>query len=311
MKSKRILLTVLLLAVFLTGCRPLVKEEEIKKEYNIFASFYPVYALSGMIIDNDIPDMNLYLLVQPQDGCLRSYSLSDRDLYLAAAADAVILSGNGLESFESVLTGLGEEGPAVISITSGMILEKMNVSDNTESHFSGVNPWVFLSVDGACEMLHAIAADMAYLDPAYESAYMKNLAEAQEKMTALKASMTEIMGDEIKKVPIAVAHEGLILFANDWQLNISAYLQRESGVMPDDSELDEMLEMLRDSGAKAVLVEKQAPEAFLKLLKDAGYRCVLMDTLSTGNAGMGAQGYFDAMIENAKSIAETLKEDKT
>ena len=308
MRGKRILPVILALALLLTGCGPLVEEDNNDKEFSVYASFYPVYALSSMII-KEIDNMNLACLIQPQDGCLRSYALSDWDLYLASNADLVIVNGNGLESFESILSALGEEGPAVIGATSGLVLYKPEITDDTQSHFHGANPWLFLSVEGAKEMLRAICAGMIYLDPGYEEKYAENLLRAENELTELKEKMSRIVGEKAKGFPVAVAHEGLLYFANEWETDVRAVIQRESGVMPDENELSEMLQTLEHSGAKTVLIEKQAPQALLKALKDSGYNCALMNTLSAGNAETGTQGYFDAMIFNAESLAEQLKEE--
>ncbi len=65
---------------------------------------FRVYALSAPILSG-APGITLKCLVQPQDGCLRNYELSDWDAALLGSADAAILSGRGLESFESGIFG--------------------------------------------------------------------------------------------------------------------------------------------------------------------------------------------------------------
>ena len=99
-------ISVLLLLSLLVGCSPIV--EDTPDAISLYATFYPIYALAQMVLQ-DVPDLTLNCLVQPQDGCLRAYSLSDWDLYLLAySADGVIMGGCGLESFEDTLTALGQ-----------------------------------------------------------------------------------------------------------------------------------------------------------------------------------------------------------
>jgi len=100
-KRMYVLLTLILPALILSGCAPVVKESDVPEDFGIYASFLPVYMLLDLIIDEDIPGMNLHLLIQPQDGCMRSYALSDWDQYVLMNADAVILIGNGFESFDA------------------------------------------------------------------------------------------------------------------------------------------------------------------------------------------------------------------
>ena len=78
----------------LSACAPLVPEEA--SEISVYATFYPLYALTDALMDG-VPNASLHCLVQPQDGCLRSYTLSDWDAaLLASSADAVIAGGRGL-----------------------------------------------------------------------------------------------------------------------------------------------------------------------------------------------------------------------
>ena len=64
------------------------------------ATFYPFYALTALLVDGR-PDAALSCLVQPQDGCLRDYALSDWDLYHAGRRQTLVVAGGrGLESFE-------------------------------------------------------------------------------------------------------------------------------------------------------------------------------------------------------------------
>ena len=102
------LLLLAALALTLSACAPLV--EEAPQESQIYATFYPFYALTSLLTE-DIEGLRLSCLVQPQDGCLRDYALSDWDLYLLAGADLVIAGGRGLESFESTLQSLGASRP--------------------------------------------------------------------------------------------------------------------------------------------------------------------------------------------------------
>ena len=100
-RQRRTLLALLLtlLLVSISGCVRLVPESESVDEISIYASFYPLYALTELIV-RDVPGIQAHCLVQPQDGCLRSYALSDWDLYLLVSApDVVVIGGRGLESY--------------------------------------------------------------------------------------------------------------------------------------------------------------------------------------------------------------------
>ena len=165
-----------------------------------------------------------------------------------------------------------------------------------------MNPWLFLSVEGARQISEAIAANMLELDPACENLYLANLHAADERLSALKTEMADILAGANLTAPVAVLHEGLFYLADEWSLNVVTAIERESG----DTLSAEALETLSQSGARVVLIEKQAPEALVKRLEADGYRAALIDTLSTGNETMGADGYYAAMKNNARALKTAL-----
>ena len=101
MKRLAAALILAFVAAALTGCGPLVTDET--ETLSVYATFWPVYVLTEAVA-RGVPDVELRCLVQPQDGCLRAYQLSDwDDALLSSGANAVIMGGRGLESFESTL----------------------------------------------------------------------------------------------------------------------------------------------------------------------------------------------------------------
>ena len=298
---------IMLIAMALTGCGPLV--EDAPKDVSIVASFYPVYALTEALT-RDVPGVRLSCLVAPQDGCLRDYQLSDRDIYrLAGSADAVILGGCGLESFEGTLFGLGEAGPAVMALLYN--LELYNEADSAhhdseeDSHLAGPNPHLYMSVDGAMEMIETAAALLETLDPEYEEAYSKNMDSAIESLEALKSKAAEIVGNA-DGTPVILMNEALIYVAGDYGFEVADWLDRESGVNYYDTELEECLERLAKSGAKLVLIEKQAPKPLVDALEAAGFSVARIDIFSTQRDPNGFDNYIRVQTENARAIRKAL-----
>ena len=87
----RLLAAILLAGLLLTGCS--IQVQPVENPRQIYAGFYPVYALTAPLLEN-AEKLQLKCLTQPQDGCLRDYALSDWDLSVVAYdADAVVLAG--------------------------------------------------------------------------------------------------------------------------------------------------------------------------------------------------------------------------
>lgn len=310
MTFKRMMLLVAGLALsvaLLTGCQPLVEEEAVPHQ-TVYASFYPIYALSELLLQ-DVPEMELHVLIQPQDGCLRSYQLSDWDLYqLAYNADAVIIGGRGLEQFEDTLEALGETGPAVVKIFQNLTLENngATASDEDASHLADANPHLYLSARALPDILENLCAYMMALDPAFAELYEANLETALARADALIAEYDEAMAHMDAKIPVALLNEALIYPANDLGLNVACRIDRESGVTLSGSEWESALTEMQAAGVQAVLIEQQAPDAQIRLLEEAGFRVIRLNILSTGREEQGSDGYFSAMTANLKAIQEML-----
>lgn len=305
-KIIRLTAALLIAALALAGCGPLVSDDE--RELSVYASFYPIYALTEALT-RDVPRMSVHCLVQPQDQCLRAYALSDWDAaLLRTSADAVLLGGRGLESFESTLFSWGSDGPAVSAVLYNLELYNRSTSHaqaEGESHLEGQNPHLYMSIDGARDLLVSLSAALETLDPRYAETYAANAAAASEALDALKMQTTELLeGCSGRKV--ALMNEALIYVARDYGLDVVAWIDRESGVDLYDAEMEECLDVLAASGAEAVLIERQAPIALVDALKAAGFPVARIDILSTHREGEGFDAYVQAQRENAEAIRRAL-----
>ena len=187
-KIKRLAALGLTLAL-LSGCNLMAG---VPEETRVMTTFYPLYVIA-LNLTRDVPALTLTNLVQPQDGCPRSYELSNWDAALIAGQDAVIIGGRGLERFEAALTGVG--GPAVLTALSGLTLYNSGEAVNEEStHLAGDNPWLFLSVAGAMEMSISIASGMAQLDEPYAAIYQENLSAYLARLEDLADDMAHSPG---------------------------------------------------------------------------------------------------------------------
>lgn len=303
-----IMLVLLMLA--LAGCRPLV--EDAPKQLTVYATFFPIYALTEAVT-RDVPDLSLHCLVQPQDGCLRSYALSDWDIYLMASADAVIAGGRGLESFESTLFNLGENGPAVSALLYNLELANTRANHaNTEqeSHLDGPNPHLYMSLDGAKQIVESAAAMLQTLDPGYDQRYIENAESACARLDETREQALAIAGG-LTGQKVILMNETLVYVARDYGLEIAGQYDRESGVALYDNELAECLDQLKEYDAQVVLIEKQAPASLVRALEQAGYRVALIDILSTHVEADGFEGYIQAQLNNARAIRRAFDGEDT
>lgn len=291
----------LALALCLTGCRPLV--ENTPEALSLYATFYPIYALTDAVA-HGVPDMELHCLVQPQDGCLRNYQLSDWDLYLlAGGADAVVMGGRGLESFESALFSWGNRGPAVSAVLYNLELyNQMDAANGEqESHLSGANPHLYMSLEGAAQIVDSISATLISLDPDYGELYIQNAESARNQLHALLTDQRNALAPIAGK-SVILMNEALVYTARDYGLETADWIDRESGEGMGDREIEALLARLSGSDARVILIERQAPQAFVEALERAGFAVARLDVMSTHREGEGFDRYLEIQRANAQSI---------
>ena len=293
-------------SAMLSACKPLVQEEE--GQISVYATFYPIYALTDAVMQG-VPNATLHCLVQPQDGCLRAYQLSDWDAsLLARGADAVIAGGRGLESFESTLFGWGEGGPAISAVLYNLELynQQQRVDGEAQSHFQGPNPHLYLSLEGAKHIVESIAATMVSLDPIYSEQYIGNSQAAIQALDELLAASREKLAG-YKGRRVALLSEALIYVARDYGLDVAEWIERETGAAFGDNELAGWLERLESAKAEMVLIEKQAPQALIEALEAAGYAVATLDVLSTHLEGEGFDRYLEIQGRNAQALFDAFE----
>jgi len=308
MKSKGIAILVLFIAIALclSGCTPLTAN--IPQKVTVYATFYPIYALSELIAA-DVPDFDLHCLVQPQDGCLRSYELSDWDLYmLAYSANGIISGGCGLESFSAALESMAQEQHALAEVLVGLELcQSGDGAGEASSHFQGENPHLYMSVEGAMRITENIASAFSVLDPRYADLYEMNLKKSLTSLQFLRDELKE-QTEICSGVDVVIMNEALFYVAQEYGLDVVSYIDRESGEGIYDASLAACLETLRSGGAKVVLIEKQAPKALIDALEAEGFAVAKIDILSTCRETDGSDGYFEAQRANARAVANACRQ---
>lgn len=303
-KACALILCLALATALISGC---TKREEAQIEQDdtfltVYASFYPLYAIAEMIT-RDVPDLELKCLVQPQDGCIRNYVLSDWDLALLInSADAILIGGRGLEGFESVLYQLGENGPGVSALLYNMELTGLaDAALDGESHWQGENPHIYLKTDGAAALAERIASSLMLLDAENSSRYEENLVAAQAELSVLQQEIHRRTAD-LRDQKVILMNEAFLYTAEECGLIVEGYVERESGEAFYDDALAACLEVLAAYESKVILIEKQAPAGFCAALERAGYKVVRLDTLSTQAVSAGSEVYMQTLQANAASI---------
>jgi zinc transport system substrate-binding protein len=265
--------------------------------FHIVTSFYPMYVFTANITQ-DIDGVSVENMTEPQTGCLHDYELSPADMKILEKANLFVINGADMESFMDEVKKAYPNLP-VIEASAGITLIKDAEGED--------NPHVWVGISGAIAEVKNISQGLAKADPdhgqqyaANADAYLKKLEDQKEKMhNALK---------EITHRDIITFHEAFPYFAQEFNLNIAAVIEREPGTEPTATELAETIEIIKARDVTALFVEPQyATKAAETLAAETGIGIYTLDPFVTGPKKADPESYIKTMDENLNTLLEALK----
>lgn len=287
--------------LILPGCgrNPQTKHgEDSADELIIITSFYPIY-LEAINVTRGIEGVQVINMTQSQTGCLHDYSLTTGDLKTLTNGDIFIINGAGMESF---LDKVVKQLPSLKIVDASRDISLLEDEDGEE------NAHVWVSVTNAMTQVENIALQLSSIDPVHAKQYSDNAKTYKDKLQALKDEMHSII-DLLPIRDIITFHEAFPYFAQEFNLNIAAVIEREPGTEPSAKELGETIEIINDSGIKALFAEPQYSSKVADTIAgETGAKVYYLDPIVTGDADPnGYDDYINKMKENLKVLEEALK----
>lgn len=311
----KILTTIILVSLFLTGCNNSSKSNnstESNNKLTIVTSFYPMY-ISTLNIVKDIPNVEVLNMTTSQTGCLHDYSLSTKDLKTLSNADILIINGAGMESFlDDVIDEYSDL--KIIEASKGIdLIEDTEHDDHTEDHDHedhdhDVNPHVWVSISKNIEEVSNIAKELSAFDPNHASEYEANADAYIAKLENLRTEMHAAL-DNVNNKDIITFHEAFPYFAEEFNLNIAGVIEVEPDSEPSAKEVENIISIINEKNIKALFTEPQYSSKIADTIaKETGASIYTLDPIVTGDANEDAyDDYIVKMQENLNTLKEALK----
>ena len=304
MKRIKVILAVLLVIALFGSCAGGNGDKETtvqtitgEKSFTIVTSFYPMY-VSTINIAKDIAGVQVVNMTKPQTGCLHDYQMTPGDLVILENADAFVVNGAGMESFlDDVIAR--QKNLKIVEASKGIELIK---DDSGEE-----NAHVWVSVTNAIQQVRNIAEQLAAIDTANAEKYRSNADDYVIKLTALRTKMHASL-DSLVNRDIITFHEAFPYFAQEFNLNIVAVIEREPGTAPTPKELEETIAIVKSAMTKALFAEPQYSAKIAQTIADAtGAKIYTLDPGVTGESISSAfNNYIDMMEANLSTLMEAL-----
>lgn len=282
-------------------------EDKNDQKFNIVTSFYPMYIATSNIVDG-IDDVSLKNMTNVEVGCLHDYQLTTKDMNILERANIFIINGGGMESFmEKAISAY----PNLVIINSSEgILEKHDEEKheritNNKEHHHGDNAHIWVSISMYIEQVKNIANQLSEVDPNNKDKYLSNANTYIQKLEKLKDEMHKDL-DTIENKNIVTFHEAFEFFAEEFNLNVVAVIEREPGTSPSAGELANIIDTIKASNANAIFVEPQYEASVANTIsKETGIPVYMLNPVVTGSLNKDA--YEKIMKENLKVLKEALK----
>ena len=294
MKSKAILLSLLMLLSLLSGCSPAA-------EAQVAATTLPVYQFTTRLCEGT--GISVTRLVTESVSCLHDYSLNVSQVRSAEAAQVVVISGAGLEEFmEDIL----DDANTVIDSSTGMELldceteHEHDHEHDDHGHHHEEDAHIWLSPANAKVMAANICAGLTKQFPEHKDTFEKNLSTLHTDLDALQAYGEEQLKN-LSCRELITFHDGFAYFAHAFDLSILEAIEEESGSEASAQELIRLIELVEEHDLPAVFTETNGSVSAADIIAaETGAAAFPLDM------AMAGEDYFAAMYHNIDTIREAL-----
>lgn len=241
------------------------------------------------------------LFIMPQAGYMEDYELAEADYLRAQSADAVVLIGGGLESFDTLLYAQGLK-PA---IAAGQDVERMpgRVIDPDEDDTPAENPYVWLSPERWGQIVHGVAAALAQLDAENAAQYTRANDEAQQAVACVRQAMEAQLRAYTGR-RVIVMHPALAYLCEDAGLDVVMTIERDPAVIPYVADIEEIETLIAAYPDAVIVLETGASAAFANI---GGRKTAICDVLLRAPQSLNADAWENAMLENISALAQVLE----
>jgi ABC-type Zn uptake system ZnuABC Zn-binding protein ZnuA len=224
------------------------------------------------------------------------------------SADVFLTIGMDLELWApQIVEGSRNASLDVVDLSKSIV--KLEIPAKTDASQGDVhkygNPHYWLDPRNVRSMLNEIAAALARVSPGDEAAFRAN-GEAYAKKLDAKISAWEATMKPYAGRKVVTFHRSWSYFAAWLGLEVAAQVEPNPGIAPSPGHTAELIQLIRASGIKAIIVEPfydmAAPE---QIGRSTGAKVLALPT-SIGGGGV-APDYIGLMEFDVNALAAALK----
>ncbi|MGK7346738.1 MAG: metal ABC transporter substrate-binding protein [Candidatus Nitrospinota bacterium M3_3B_026] len=246
--------------------------------------------------------VSVHTLLKPGQGP-HTYEPTPGDMRAIEKSDMVVVTGFGLEEWlDNLLEPHGKPGRVVVDLS-----EAAPDPIKSATHFHGngqVNPHYWLDPIIMARAAERVGDAMAAKLPAEAENIHRRAAKLAERIRALDEQIRAALGKPGLAKSFVAFHNAWEYFAARYGLEQAGVIETAPGREPSARHMIELIEKIKESGARAVLTEPRFPPRLAETLaREAGVRVVEVDPIG---GVPGREGYIELMRYNAGQFVKAL-----
>ena len=275
--------------LLLCGCHKQVSATQV------VATTLPAYEFTKHLCSGT--GIQVTQLITENVSCLHDYTLKTSQMQAVESAQAVVISGAGLEDFLEDILIQDKEIDASLGVD---LLHEVCEHDHDHTHSHENDPHIWLSPVNAKIMASNICNGLSQVFPQHKEAFTANLMTLHADLDRLQAYGEECL-KSLSCRKLVTFHDGFAYFAQAFDLEVLKAVEEEAGSETTASELIEIIGLIRQQQLPAIFTESNGSTAAATIIaRETGVKTYTLDM------GMAGESYFDAMYRNIDVMKEAL-----
>ena len=295
MKKKFFILLLMLVCLISAGC------STVQDNVQIVATTGPVFQFTDRLCQGT--GIQVSQLITENVSCLHDYTLQVSQMRSVESAEALILSGGGLEDFMAEVTAAAD-----LCIDASTGVEIMSYGEDHDhdhehehSHSHEHDPHIWLSPANAKIMTQNICDGLTALYPDYTDTFHQNLTKLLGDLDALQTYGDAAL-DGLSCRNLITFHDGFAYFAHSFDLTVLKAVEEESGSEASAKDLKSLITLVSEYQLPAVFTEVNGSVSAADVIhRETGVNVYQLDMAMAGS------DYFASMYRNIDTIKEALK----
>ena len=298
MKKATLILTIILILTLFTGCGA------TPGGITVATTTLPVYEFTSRLCEGS--PIRVTRLITESVSCLHDYTLQVGQMRQIETAQAVIISGAGLEDFLSDALNDAKIIDASANIElicpdEGNDHEHEDDHHHADGHHHENDPHIWLSPANAKIMAENIRDSLSRLFPEHQKVFQSNCQMLLDDLEQLHSYAQTALAD-LSCRELITFHDGFAYLAQEYDLTILEAVEEESGSEASAAELIRLIRLTRDHKLSAVFTEVNGADSAANII--AAETCANIYQLDMVMAG---NSYFEAMYHNIDTLKEALQ----